>query len=71
MARTIEEERLRKKIKSQQALYGYSNPDMAVKMRMTMHAWNDRLMHPRMFKLLELLRLQDVLHINVFEEVSK
>ena len=68
MARTSWEDKLRKRIKSRQALYELSNADMAVKMHMSLQQWERRLTKPGKLSYDELLRIEKVLKMKIFWE---
>ena len=72
MKRTTWENDFRKKVKSQQVLYGLTNADMAVKMHMSLQQWERRLTKPGKLSYDELLRLEKVLKMEIFrkEEAS-
>ena len=64
-ARTKEETDLRRKIKSAQALYDLSNNDMAIKMHMSLPAWERRLQNPGKISFMELCRINRILKMNL------
>ena len=68
MARTTLEDKLRKRIKAGQALYGLSNPDMATKMHLSLQQWERRLKKPGKLSYDELVRLEKVLKMDIFQK---
>ena len=61
------EEKLRRTIKSRQALLDYDNKTMATYMHMSQSTWNRRLMKPEIFTVKELFRLEQVLKIKLMQ----
>lgn len=64
---TKEEISLRRRIKAGQELRDLSNHEMAVKMRMSLSAWERRLSHPGKITYLELCQLNKILKTNLME----
>ena len=69
MARTALEERVRRRIKAQQSLYSLSNSDMALKMHMSLQAWERRLNQPGKLTLEEMHRIDTVLKTKLMEAI--
>lgn len=64
---TKEESILRRRIKAGQELHDLSNQEVAVKMRMSLPAWERRLSHPGRITYTELCRLNKILKTNLME----
>ena len=62
--------KLKRRIKSQMELYGYSSENMAVRMHMTTQAWYRRLREPEKISVGELCRLDKILKMKLFTEES-
>lgn len=60
-------QKVRRTIKSRQAMLGYKNADMACLMHMSLPKWNRRLQKPEMITVEELIRLEKVLKIKLLE----
>lgn len=65
MAKTSND--LKRSIKSRQAYLGFSNEDMAVKMRMSISSWNRRMRKPDTINVDELIRLEKILKYELLE----
>lgn len=60
-----DEKKLRKRIKSGQALHGISNQDMAIKMHLSLPQWERRLSHPGKLTYLELMKIDKILKLKL------
>ena len=61
------ENSLRRKIKAAQALYEWNNEKLAIKLHMSLQSLERRLAHPNKFKLEELIKLEELLHIEILK----
>jgi len=62
---------LRRKIKSRQALYGYSNAEMGVKLRMSERSWCRHLAEIDRVSVGELIKLEKILKTNLVNEIAE
>lgn len=62
-------ETVKRLIKSRQALLGYSNEEMACRMRMSVSSWNRRMRYPNLINVEELIKLEKILKMSFLTEV--
>ena len=71
MTRITKTDTLRRKIKSRQALYGFSNEEMAVKLRRSPRSWCRHLAEIDRVTVGELIQLEKILKTNLVNEIAE